>query len=106
MELLPDDHIALFQALSDLGLGRGLDAYRDWRAAGAVALTDFDEAATLKRPDRRRWQPQHVLLALQDHMNLHYRAWREPLSVGVIHCEARGVILPLNRAAAPGTNPC
>src|SRR4051794_26620390 len=52
VDLLPDDQIALFQAIDDLNLDRSLDTDCDRRAAGAVALTDFDEMAAFKRPDR------------------------------------------------------
>src|SRR3954453_6220117 len=80
VDLLPDDQIALFQAIDDLNLDRSLDPDCDRRGAGAVPLTDFDEMAAFKRPDRRGWQPQHILFALQHHVDLHNRAWRESLA--------------------------
>ena len=105
VQLLPDDQIALFQALADLDLDWGLDTDSDRRSARAVALADFNEAAALERADRCGWQPQHIFLVLQDNVDLHYRARCEQLAFGIVHCEARGAILPLHRAAAPGTKP-
>src|ERR1700752_5197295 len=79
---LSDNHVAFLDTVHYLDLGRGLDIGRDRRAAFAVAFANFDKLVALERPDRRGRQPEHAILALQDDMYLHHRAWRKLLAFG------------------------
>src|SRR5687768_16570865 len=68
--LLPDDHVAFFQAFQNLNLILGLNAGLDSHAALAFALAHHHEAAALEGAHGLGRQPKHIILVLEHDSNL------------------------------------